>query len=119
MLASLTHILATCGTSDARLPPTELFNEGWMLRLVLDWMSRHPGTPHPLSFCPGASWYSEALLPSRFLPRFRRDTRAEGYTHADGLVGQFSGDRKKAVEEIRKGYGWAICCIKETKKRLC
>lgn len=82
------------------LPPTELYNEGWMLRLVLDYMSRQVGQTHPLAFMPGASWYSEALLPSRFLSTSRVDVRGEGCTYADGLIGNFSiesGHRGEAV----------------------
>ncbi|WP_298233440.1 hypothetical protein [uncultured Azohydromonas sp.] len=67
MLDSLVRILATCGTGHAVMPPTEFYNEGWMLRLVLDYVSRQDKHTSPLSFAPGAGWYSEALLPSRFL----------------------------------------------------
>lgn len=71
-----------------------------MLRLLLDYMSRQVGSTSPLSFAPGASWYSEALLPSRFRPTSRADRHGEGYTHADGVVGHFSvdsGNRGEAV----------------------
>ncbi|MCH7876577.1 MAG: hypothetical protein IH965_14945 [Gemmatimonadetes bacterium] len=40
--------------------------------------------PHPFALMPRARWYSEALLPSQFLKRFRGDPLAEGWTHADG-----------------------------------
>jgi hypothetical protein len=55
--------------------------------------------PHQLSFLAGARWYSEALLPSRFLPQRRGDIRAESFTHADGVVGHFTispGERGEA-----------------------
>jgi hypothetical protein len=60
-----------------------------MLRLVLDWASRHPSSIPALSFDEGSRWYSEALLPSRFKPRRRGDTAGEGFTHADGVIGHF------------------------------
>ena len=69
--------------------PTEVFNEGWMLRLVLDWMAAEGQPDHPLSFDEGARWSSEALLPSAFLPRRRGDELGEGWTNADGCVGHF------------------------------
>jgi hypothetical protein len=48
-------------------------------------------------FQPKATWFSEALLPSPFRPRYRGDTRAEARTHADGVVGHFSiGSHAKA-----------------------
>jgi hypothetical protein len=43
------------------LSPTLLYNEGWLLRLVLDWFSRHDVEGHQLSFAAGARWFSEAL----------------------------------------------------------
>jgi len=99
MLEVVTGILRRCGSPDSVLPPTELYNEGWMLRLVLDWFDRNREVAHPLSFAPNARWYSEALLPSRFLPQKRGDERAESFTHADGVIGHFSilpGERGEA-----------------------
>jgi len=92
---AVVEILSRCGTSRSVLPPTELFNEGWMLRLVLDWLDRHRDHPHVLAFEPGARWYSEALLPSRFLPRTRGDRLAESFTHADVFIGHFMVDSGK------------------------
>src|SRR5262245_19698520 len=85
----VTTMLARCGTPATVMPPTTLFNEGWMLRLVLEWASHHPTSVEPLSFVDGSRWYSEALLPSRFRPRHRGDEAGEGYTHADGVIGHF------------------------------
>jgi hypothetical protein len=78
-----------CGTSETVLPPTVLFNEGWMLRLILEWAARHRQSLSALRFDEGSHWYSEALLPSRFKPRRRGDTGGEGFTHADGVIGHF------------------------------
>jgi hypothetical protein len=83
------QLLKRCGQNDAVLPPTALYNEGWMLRLVLDWAERHPSAIEPLHFMEGAKWYSEALLSSRFKPRRRGDPGGEGFTHADGVIGHF------------------------------
>lgn len=90
MLEAMSRILGRCGSSNAVLPPTKMFNEGWILRLILDWFDRNRDFQHPLAFAPEACWYSEALLPSRFLPQMRGDTRAESFTHADGIIGHFS-----------------------------
>ena len=60
-----------------------------MLRLVLDWFSGQPPSEHDLSFESGSRWYSEALLPSRFFATKRGDSRAEGWTNADAVVGHF------------------------------
>lgn len=85
-------ILDTCSTDDPVIPPTDLFNEGWMLRLVLDWLyrNRDRDSESVLPFPTEARWYSEALLPSAFLQRYRGDKLAESWTHADGVIGQFS-----------------------------
>lgn len=86
----LTRLLRACETgTDARFPPTEVFNEGWMLRLVLDAIETHRIADHPLAFELGAKWYSEARLGSPFRPRRRGDPLGEGFTNADGVVGHF------------------------------
>jgi hypothetical protein len=89
VLERIQRMLERCDTDDRVMPPTELFNEGWLLRLTLDWFSLHPEVGHVLSVPRGARWYSEALLASRFLPRTRGDHLAESYTHADGVIGHF------------------------------
>lgn len=83
------QMLSSCATPDTVMPAAALYNEGWMLRLLLDWWATHPGIEHPLAFAPGARWYSEVLLPSQFLPRKRGDELGESWTHADGIVGHF------------------------------
>lgn len=83
------QLLQSCGTSDAVLPATALYNEGWMLRLVLDWFARHRHVEHPLQFAAGVRWYSEGLLATQFRARARGDTLAEAWTHADGVIGHF------------------------------
>jgi hypothetical protein len=61
-----------------------------MLRLILSWFSSHAVPGHSLTFQPDATWFSEALLPSPFLRRYRGDNRAEAHTHADGIIGHVS-----------------------------
>ena len=82
-------LLESCSTENPCFPPTTLYNEGWLLRLVLDWFSTHDIGNHPLNFEKKARWFSEALLPSAFLARRRGDPLAESWTHADGVVGHF------------------------------
>jgi hypothetical protein len=84
------EILLSAGSERSPLRPTELYNEGWMLRLILDWSERHAKSSHPLHFFPNARWCSEGMLASQFLPRFRGDPLAEAWTHADGVIGHFS-----------------------------
>ena len=50
--------------------PTELFSEGWMLRLPFEsGFGGHGGLP--LEIAPDAVWYSEARLASPFLPQMQ------------------------------------------------
>lgn len=85
----LTELLASLTEDSPPFPPTLLYNEGWLLRLILDWFSRNPVAAHPLTFTPGTRWFSEARLPSAFLPRHRGDPLSETHTHADGVIGHF------------------------------
>lgn len=86
-LMRVADMLLAAGTARAVLPPTALFNEGWMLRLVLDFFGRQRPSGHPLDVLPGATWRSEALLRSQFEAVTRGDILAESMTHADGVIG--------------------------------
>jgi hypothetical protein len=75
-------------------PPTEVFNERWMLRLVFDALEHLEKTvgvsdAHPLKFSNGSKWYSEARLRSPFRPRSKKDPLGESSTQADGVIGHF------------------------------
>jgi hypothetical protein len=75
--------------------PTHIYNEGWMLRLVLNWFSapsRRDIAP-PLSMRSDAKWYSEAKLSSQFL----HPPLAEGYTTSDAVYGDIAiGNKGKS-----------------------
>lgn len=95
-------MLTEAQTPGRHFPATLLYNEGWMLRLVLDWFANQPHHEHPLSFLPGATWFSEALLPSQFFASRRGDPLAEGWTHADGVIGHASiGDGALANTKLK------------------
>ena len=73
------------------MPPTKLYEEGWLLRIIMDWFANNNISGHPLSFDNRCQWYSEALLQSTFFPRpeQKRDPLAESWTHADAVIGNF------------------------------
>jgi len=101
MLSRMHALIDATETEPPRFPPTLLYNEGWMLRLVLDWFNTHEVQGHPLSFHAEATWFSEALLPSPFKARHRGDRRAEARTHADGIIGHIAiGAAGKADVEL-------------------
>jgi hypothetical protein len=84
--------------SDKRLfPATDLYNECWLMRLVLNWFSEHGFDEHPLCFLPNSRWYSESFLPTQFLARRRPDPLAESWTRADGVVGNICIGRDAVV----------------------
>jgi hypothetical protein len=89
IIERIKSMLEACEAGLAAFPPTELFNEDWLLRIILDWFARRGGDRYPLSSLPGARWFSQAWLPSAFQPRFRGDQLAEARTHADGVLGHF------------------------------
>lgn len=88
-------MLESCTTSSPSFPSTILYNESWLLRLVLDWFSTHEVPNHPLTFLEDARWFSEALLPSAFLKSPKGTRLAEGWSHIDGVIGHF---------EVGKGH---------------
>jgi len=97
ILAKVQSLLTSCSTDKSYFPPTILYNEGWMLRLILDCFSTLDVQDHQLKIPKNCRWYSEALLPSAFLPRNRSDSYGESWTHADGVIGHFKiGEGAKA-----------------------
>lgn len=88
--ARIKTMLGSSHDTTPLFPPTELYNEGWLLRLVLDWFSGQDIQAHPLSFPEDGRWFSEALLPTAFLPRYSKDPLGESWTHADGVIGHFN-----------------------------
>lgn len=83
----LIELLLSSTATPHHFPPTLLYNEGWLLRLVLDWFSTNAVGSHPLAFAPDAHWFSEARVPSAFLSRGRGDILAESRTNVDGVFG--------------------------------
>jgi hypothetical protein len=101
LVEALCSLMISSSTEPSLFPPTLIYNEGWLLRLVLDWYSKRSSSEMPLYFAEGAKWYSEALLPSAFLPRYRGDQLGESRTHADGVIGHFEvGIEGKADFEL-------------------
>lgn len=93
----ITKMLEMAHTKERVFSPTELYKEGWMLRIVLSVLSEGIECP-PLTFQQGARWFSEAQLTAPFHPRegeAKRDKElgrpklAEGPTNVDGVFGHF------------------------------
>jgi hypothetical protein len=59
------------------------------------------GDDSPLAFLPGATWFSEALLPTAFRSRGGKDKLAESRTSADSVIGHIVvGRESKAGLEL-------------------
>jgi len=97
----LTDLLAAYDPEFPHFRPTEIYNESWLVKLIMSQASPIPAEDHPLSFLPGSSWYSEALLPTIFKARKQGDPLAESRTNADGVIGHFRiGHKAKGDFEL-------------------
>lgn len=90
MVESIMQILKQLDTNKPNMPPTLLYNEGWLLRIILDWYSKNVSKKNILCFKKDSTWYSEGLLSSIFLPSVRGDKTGEAYSHADGVYGHIT-----------------------------
>jgi len=67
--------------------PTELYNETWMLRLVLHWFGQEKNRGKtfenmPIKMYPNSKWFSEGRIKTEF--------KNERHTHADGIYGKIT-----------------------------
>jgi len=94
--------IENAGSKKNNIAPSELYNEGWLLRLVLKWFSdnRNKVKKNKISFVDDANWYSEGLLQSPFRGQ-RSDGLREGPTHADGIYGNFEPGTRGVNSKIR------------------
>ncbi len=90
---------ANPGKPECIFAETLIFNEGWLLRGVIqEWQrctqpARFPFLPFPEEIVV----YSEAQLYTPFKARFQGGNQAEGHTHVDGIVGDFQIVGKSGV----------------------
>ena len=87
-------MMQSCVTKSPVFPPTTIYNERWLLRLVLDWFSTNPIEGHPLNVTEKGRWFSEVLLPTTFTGSGKAARLAETSTHADAVVGHFDVGNK-------------------------
>lgn len=85
----LTDIMSSVYKDLNNFPPTQIFNEGWLLRILLE--CHHRGhESFPFKKMKNSNWFSEAQLSTPFKARFPGDPLSEKRTHIDGVYGQFS-----------------------------
>lgn len=88
---------------DRPFPPSLLiYNEGWLLRAVLQlWASSRENKGLPFSYPKEASLFSEAQLRTPFYKAPLKET----HTHVDGLVGDFTiRDGTKSGIDIKQDF---------------
>jgi len=97
----LSDLISSYDSSNPHFRPTELYNESWLIKLVLHQASNIPDESFPLGFLPGSTWFSEGLLPTAFKARSRGDPLSEARTNADGVIGHIRiGAKAKADLEL-------------------
>jgi hypothetical protein len=87
------HIIEIIASIDSNLPnvnPTQIYNEGWMTRLLFSYSVKEKTKFNGLDFS-NIKWTSEALISSPFI---KTKQNREGYTHADIIFGDFIIDYK-------------------------
>ncbi len=94
---ALLDIINSINKIQSNLNPTEIYNEGWMTRLLV-YYSIQKGIKLPfVDFSTINNWTSEALISSPFV---KADKYKEGYTHADMALGDFTVNYEKRGEII-------------------
>ena len=99
----LSNLITSFDPENPNFRPTELYNESWLVKLVIREASKISDSEFPIGFLPASDWFSEALLPSAFAARYQGDPLSESRTNADGVVGHITiGRQAKADLELDK-----------------
>ncbi|MFV1949609.1 MAG: hypothetical protein ACC633_06720 [Anaerolineales bacterium] len=97
----ISNLISSFDPSAPNFRPTELYNESWLIKIVLHQASLIDDQDCLISFLPKSTWFSEGLLPTAFKERFRGDKLSESRTNADGVIGQIRiGQKAKADLEL-------------------
>ncbi|MBO6793536.1 MAG: hypothetical protein JJ895_06480 [Balneolaceae bacterium] len=86
-MKAIFELISTLQGDAHRLNPTEIYNEGWMTRLLVYHSVEEKLTVKDIAFGELSNWTSEGLISSPFV---FADKYREGYTHADMALGDFS-----------------------------
>ena len=89
------EIIRSIETQKIHLNPTEIYNEGWMVRLLVHKSIEENKCINGIDFSKIVNWTSEGLISSPFI---RAPKDREGYTHADIAVGDFKIDYQNRGE---------------------
>lgn len=93
---SMQNIIDIISSIDSNFPnvnPTQIYNEGWMTRLLINQSIKEKTKFNGFDFGKISNWTSEALISSPFI---KTKQKREGYTHADIVFGDFNIDYTKS-----------------------
>ena len=93
----ISELISSFNPSAPNFRPTELYNESWLIKIVLQQASEIIDHDFIIGFLPKSTWFSEGLLPTAFKERYRGDKLSESRTNADGVIGHIKiGQKAKA-----------------------
>ena len=98
-MIGISEIIRTIESSNANVNPTEIYNEGWMTRLLVYYSIQEKIILKEIDFSSIKYWTSEALLSSPFV---KVSSMREGYTHTDIALGDFTVDYEKRGQVMVK-----------------
>lgn len=103
---SINDIIKSIHTNQPNVNPTEIYNEGWMTRLLVYHSIEKKIKLKTIDFGKIKNWTSEALISSPFI---HAKNNREGYTHADMALGDFTVDYEKGgkinIPQSAKTFG--------------
>ena len=97
IMQNIIDIIKSIDSDFPNVNPTEIYNEGWMTRLLINQSIKEKTKLNGLDFSKISNWTSEALISSPFVQAYQH---REGYTHADMALGDFAVDYEKRGEII-------------------
>ncbi len=86
-MKTISTLIKSLSGKSPYMNPTEIYNEGWMTRLLVYYSVQENLRVRDVSFGELSNWTSEGLISSPFV---FADKLREGYTHADMVLGDFS-----------------------------
>ena len=90
---TISEIIKSINSIQPNVNPTEIYNEGWMTRLLVYYSIQQKLKLKKIDFGQIKNWTSEGQISNPFL--HAKEYR-EGYTHADMALGDFDVNYKKS-----------------------
>ena len=96
-MQTIIDIIKSIDSNNSNINPTQIYNEGWMARLLMIQSIREGIVFKGINFANIFNWTSEALISSPFI---NTKQNREGYTHADIVFGDFEVNFKESGKII-------------------